>query len=75
MSHGVDYVVIPDPPGNYVDRMPADGMRSFLQWDRPDTKYFTFVHATVRDEPYQTRTRVVTNGLRLYRVEPVTETR
>ncbi len=73
-SHGVDYVLISDPPGTYIDRMPADGMRSFLQLGASPTPYFTLVHVTQRDEPYEYGSRSISNGLRLYRVNSVEAT-
>jgi hypothetical protein len=74
-NHGVDYVLIPDPPGSYVDRMPADGMRSFLQLGAPATPYFTLAYVTQRDEPYEYGSHSIANGLRLYRVNAATQAR
>lgn len=68
-KYGVDYVLVADPPGTYVDRMPADGMRSFLVKGYGDTRYFTLEYMTSDDDPLVLRDHVAVNGLRLYRVD------
>lgn len=70
-KHGVDYVVIAAPPGTYVDRMPADGMRSYLQLGKPDTKYFSLVFVTEREQPLLLGSNEIVHVLRLYRVNDV----
>lgn len=64
-EHGVDYVLITDPPGTYIDRMPSAGMRSYLTLGREDSDYFSVAHMTDADGQYGD----VEHGLRLYRVE------
>jgi hypothetical protein len=73
--HGIDYVVVPDPPGTYIDRMPATGMRSYLMLGREDLRYFTLVHMTEDEDGLTWRGGVATNGLRLYRVNATAVTR
>lgn len=63
--HGVGYVLITDPPGTYIDRMPATGMRSYLTLGREDSAYFSLAHVTASKGQYGD----VNHGLRLYRVE------
>jgi hypothetical protein len=65
-AHGVDYVLIQAPPGVYIDRMPSEGMRSYLQFGAPENPYFTLQYVT-------TSTRTVKGermgaGLRVYSV-------
>ncbi len=64
-KYGVDYVLIADPPGTYIDRMPTAGMRSYLTLAKGDQRYFRLVHATDSAGQY----RDVERGLRLYHVE------
>jgi hypothetical protein len=64
-AHGVDYVLIQDPPGTYVDRMPATGMRSYLNRSAVDTPFFEIAHMTESTDQYGD----VEHGLRLYRVQ------
>lgn len=66
---GVDYVLVTDPPGTYIDAMPADGMRSFLQLNKPHTAYFELVHTTSSDGEFSLGGRTVEHGLRLYEVK------
>ncbi len=40
-SYGVDYVVMQNPPGNYIDRMPRDGLRHIVL---ADTDHFQRVY-------------------------------
>jgi hypothetical protein len=68
-EHGVDYVLIQDPTGTYVDVMPGDGMRAFLQFGATDTSYFTLVYATRDDHGLQRQDHTAVSGLRIYRVE------
>lgn len=67
--YGVDYVLIPDPPGTYIDRMPADGMRSFLRLDRDPAPYFELVY-TVAGRGPRIDGRQIEYPLRIYRVVP-----
>jgi dolichyl-phosphate-mannose-protein mannosyltransferase len=70
--YGVDYVLIADPPGGYVDRMPGTGMRSYLQFGAPPTPHFELVHVTIDGSgAFRARGRPVEQGLRLYRVVQV----
>jgi hypothetical protein len=64
-AHGVDYVLIQDPPGTYIDRMPATGMRSYLNRSAADTPFFEIAHMTESAGQYGD----VEHGLRLYRVQ------
>jgi hypothetical protein len=66
-AHGVDYVTIQNPPGMYIDRMPADGMRSYLQAGAPETPYFTLVYQTEHMATWSDGSDWTT-GVRLYRV-------
>ncbi len=68
-DHGVDYVLIADPPGTYIDGMPAGGMRSYLQFGREPTRYFELVYVT--DDSATIKGREVEHALRIYRVVPV----
>lgn len=63
--YGVDYVLVMDPPGTYIDRVPATGMRSYLTLGREDSAYFSLAHLTESEGEYGD----VRHGLRLYRVE------
>jgi len=72
-AYGVDYVVIQDPPGTYLDRMPAGGLRSFLQLGLSAEPYFTLAYATRDESPLHWQGREVTHGLRIYRVTPPSE--
>ncbi len=67
--YGVDYVLIADPPGSYIDRMPADGMRSYLQFGRVPTRYFELVYMT-DDGGTALDGAEVEHALRIYRVVP-----
>lgn len=69
--YGVDYVLIADPPGNYIDRMPADGMRSYLRLGRASAGYFELVYMT--DNDVTINGRQVNHALRIYRVVPQSE--
>lgn len=71
-QYGVDYVLIADPPGTYVDRMPPKGMRWYLQLGREPTRYFELVYLTESDEVINGRE--VAHPLRIYRVLPETQT-
>jgi hypothetical protein len=71
--HGVDYVLIQAPEGRYLDRMPADGIRRFLQLGRSTSPFFTLQYVTsaegtVDGEP-------ILAGLRIYRVNELEDTR
>jgi hypothetical protein len=68
-KHGVDYVLIADPPGTYIDRMPVDGMRSYLQFGRVPTRYFELVYMT-HDAGVTINGAEVDHALRIYRVVP-----
>jgi hypothetical protein len=67
-KYGVDYVLIPDPPGTYIDRMPVEGMRSYLQFGREATRYFELVYTT--DDRANIYGRQIEHGLRIYQVVP-----
>lgn len=66
--YGVDYVVIPAPPGTYLDQIPVYGMRSYLQLGAPETPYFTLVHKTEDEDGLTRGGRDLVHGLRLYSV-------
>jgi hypothetical protein len=67
-KYGVDYVLIANPPGTYIDRMPVDGMRSYLQFGREPTRYFELMYVT--DDSATINGREVEHALRIYRVVP-----
>lgn len=67
-TYGVDYVLIADPPGAYLDRVPRNGMRSYLRFGRDDSAYFTLVNYTQSDSALTQSEGTVGAGLRLYRV-------
>jgi hypothetical protein len=69
-SHGVDYVLVPDPPGSYVDSLPDTGMRSYLQLGVEPPASFELVHLTESDGALFTYGRSIEHGLRLYHVVP-----
>ncbi len=71
-AYGIDYVLISDPPGAYVDAMPRDGMRSFLQLNTP-SEYFELVQMTTTNEKVALRGRDIEHGLRLYEVKTLEE--
>jgi hypothetical protein len=68
-KYGVDYVLIADPPGTYLDRMPPNGIRSYLRFGEDlDGSLFTLAHTTEDEQGLTLDERTTTNGLRLYRV-------
>ncbi len=67
-KYGIDYVLVADPPGLYLDRMPSDGMRAYLQLGQDDSQYFTLVKVTEDAPDLSVQDQTTTNGLRLYRV-------
>ena len=73
VSRGVDYVLVPDPPGNYVDTIPAEGMRSYLKLGSRTVDSFELVHVTQSEGALVAYGHAIEHGLRLYRVVPDVE--
>lgn len=73
-TYGIDYVLLSDPPGVYLDAMPSDGMRSYLQLNNATaSEYFELIQVTTADEALALGGREVEHGLRLYEVKKPTE--
>jgi hypothetical protein len=72
-DHGVDYVLIQAPEGRYLDRMPADGIRRYLQLGRDASPYFSLEYVTSVEGTVAGQ--AITAGLRVYRVNELEVTR
>jgi len=68
-EYGIDYVVMSYPSGTYIDRVPKEGMLSYLGPQSEDSPYFTMVKS-VTDPSLGVRAGRVPYTLRLYRVNP-----